>query len=174
MAKDPYVQVDLPFNDHHSAFEDLPISKLVLSDKNPRKITSEQMQKLQNSLSNDPDFLVARPVCVNLVDGQFFVYAGNQRVRAAKKLGWKKIKCYVSHDLKQDVIDQRMIKDNKTFGEFDYDILANNYEIDLLLDSGFVLDDLHGFIEEPMKDKKKDKKEKTIKCPNCLHEFTDG
>lgn len=169
MIKDPYVNVDLPLFSKAEVCEEIPISKLILSEKNPRKITSEQMQKLQNSLENDPQFLYARPICVNMVDGKYYVYAGNQRVRAAKKLGWNKIKCHLSHNLSQEMIQSRMIKDNKTYGEFDYDALANEYHINDLLDFGFRIEELHGMVEEPgSKDKKKDK---LIRCPNCNHEF---
>ena len=62
------------------------ISDLVLLERNPRKITGDQMKKLCDSLEKDPDFFKLRPVLVHEVDGIYNVYAGNQRVRAAQKL----------------------------------------------------------------------------------------
>ncbi len=80
--------------------ESFPIKHLTLLEGNPRKITSEQMKKLCKSIEQDPQFLWNRPVLVNktciwpaLIPGSnevlkridtYTVYAGNQRVRAAK------------------------------------------------------------------------------------------
>lgn len=115
----------------------ISISKLVLYEKNPRKITKDQMAKLTNSIKQDSDFLKERPILVNLVDGKYWVYAGNQRVQAAKKLGMKEIPCSVVENLPDDVMRKRIILDNKTFGEFDLDILANEWDYDILLEAGF-------------------------------------
>jgi DNA-directed RNA polymerase subunit RPC12/RpoP len=166
-------QLDLPLGEIDiikTMRQDIPLSKLILSERNPRRITAEQMQKLQRSLKDDKDYLVARPICVNVVDGKYIVYAGNQRVRAAKKLGWKSIECHVDHNLSQEMIDKRIIKDNKTFGEFDFDMLVNEWLVDTLLDCGFQLDELSGCIKEPAQEKKK--KDKLITCPNCSHQFS--
>ena len=100
------------------------------------------MQKLCESLTDDPDFLQKRPVLVNLVDSKYNVYGGNQRVRAAKQLGWKTIPCDVDENLSEKLMKDRVIKDNKTFGDFDYDLLANEYEIPDLLKAGFTPNEL--------------------------------
>lgn len=125
----------------------ISISKLVLYEKNPRKITKDQMAKLTNSIKQDPDFLKERPILVNLVDGKYWVYAGNQRVQAAKKLGMKEIPCSVVENLPDDVMRKRIILDNKTFGEFDLDILANEWDYDILLEAGFNDKELANFGE---------------------------
>lgn len=82
--------------------EDIKIYKLSFLEKNPRKITSDQMQKLEQSLQNDPNFLDARPILVNKIGDKYQVYAGNQRVKAAKKLGWKSIKCHVEQEIPEE------------------------------------------------------------------------
>lgn len=122
--------------------EDIPIKKLVLLEKNPRRITAIQLEKLCDSIKDDPDFLKERPVLVNYIEGIYKVYAGNQRVQAAKKLRMKTIPCSVVKDLPEDVMRKRVIKDNKTFGEFDFDMLANEWEYDDLLAAGFEDKDL--------------------------------
>ena len=124
--------------------QEVAISSLSLLEKNPRKITKEQMDKLCKSITNDPDFLFNRPVLVHDDGTKLIVYAGNQRVRAAKKLKWKKIPCIIEKGLSEDIINQRIIKDNKTFGEFDFDILANEWDTELLLEAGFNIDELIG------------------------------
>ena len=124
--------------------EKLKIKDLKLLERNPRKITKEAMAKLVASLDSDPGFLDSRPILVNIVDGVYTVYGGNQRVRAAKKLGWKEIQCAVEHDLDAKMMKDRVVKDNKTYGEFDWDILANEYDPESLLNSGFEIEDLVG------------------------------
>ncbi len=100
------------------------------------------MAKLVASLEDDPGFINSRPVLVNLVDGIYQVYGGNQRVRAAKRLKWKEITCSVEENLTEELMKSRVIKDNQTYGEFDYDILANEYDIDMLLEAGMTLEQL--------------------------------
>jgi ParB-like chromosome segregation protein Spo0J len=141
--------------------EMIPISKLTLLENNPRSISKEQMQKLCTSIKDDPEFLMARPVLVNKTckwdelthSGQdkvkrhdtYTVYAGNQRVRAAKKLKMKEIPCIVECDIPELTLKKRIILDNKTFGQFDFDILLNEWNEDLLEECGFSLDELSGF-----------------------------
>lgn len=122
--------------------EELDIKKLSLLENNPRRISKEQMKKLCDSLEGDPGFLSKRPILVNRVDGKLSVYAGNQRVRAAKKLKWKKVPCIVEDNLDKELVKSRVIKDNQTYGEFDYDILANEWDTELLIDAGMTEEQL--------------------------------
>lgn len=115
----------------------IPIKELTLLERNPRKITKQAMEKLCDSLKSDPEFLQKRPILVNAIDGRLEVYAGNQRVRAAKKLGWKEVPCIVDENLDAETLKSRVIKDNLSAGAWDYDILANEYEIGDLLEWGF-------------------------------------
>ena len=117
--------------------EKVDISNLKLLENNPRKITKDQMQKLCKSLQDDPNFLNNRPILVHENNGILQVYAGNQRIQAAKKLGWKQIPCIIEKDLSDDLIKSRIVKDNKTYGEFDFDILANEWNMETLFDAGF-------------------------------------
>ena len=155
--------------------QDIPIYKLSFLERNPRKITADQMHKLEKSLQNDPNFLDARPILVNKIGEKYQVYAGNQRIKAAKKLGWKSIKCHVELDIPEDQMRARIIKDNKSFGEWDWDALGNDFNPANLIDCGFTPEELHldafsdsdSDIEEIDAIKPKPEKEKT--CPNCGH-----
>ncbi len=155
--------------------ENILISKLKLLENNPRKITKEQFAKLCKSLEKDPDFFWQRPCLVNKSEygDTLTVYAGNQRVRAAKKLKWKEVPCIIEFDLPQDIINERIIRDNKTYGEFDFDILANEWDVGLLLDAGFTPSELAiapiTEIEDGEEDNEKNKKKST--CPSCGHQF---
>ena len=149
-------------------FTQLPIKSLKLLDNNPRKITKEQFEKLCESIKKDPDYFYNRPCLVNQVGEINQVYAGNQRVKAAKRLGWTKVPCMVEKDLPQEVLSSRILKDNKTYGSFDYDLLANLYEIDTLIESGFTAEELVGSIQEVEEiDEKAAKEEPMKKCPHC-------
>lgn len=147
----------------------LPISKLKLLKNNPRRITKDQMEKLKASIQSDPDFLYNRPVLINCVDGIYHVYAGNQRVRAAKSLRIKEIPCIIDQDLPEEVVKKRVIIDNKTFGEFDFDILANEWDLDILVDCGFTSEEILGCLDdEEVEEEAEDKKASKEKvCPHC-------
>lgn len=121
----------------------VPINKLEFLDQNPRKIERNQLEKLCDSLKSDPDFLENRPLLVNDTNGKLTVYAGNQRLRAAKKLGWKQVPCIVEKDIPEETLRRRIILDNVQHGEFDFDMLACLYEVDELLMLGLQESDLH-------------------------------
>lgn len=140
------------------------VSNLKLIDRNPRKLTDPQLKKLIKSLQDDPSFLDCRPILCNRVDNTITVYAGNQRVLAAKKLGWKQVPCIIDDNLDPAIIAERIIKDNTHYGEWDYDILSSDYEMDFLINAGFpenFLDIGLGEDEPPKKEKKKKI------CKNC-------
>ena len=146
----------------------LPIEDLILDEQNPRTITEKQMQKLVKSIKEDPGFLEARPVLVNKLDGKYYVYGGNQRVRAAKLLGHKMIACHIGENLDESQIKARIIKDNQHFGEWDFDILANEWDEDILLDAGFSEKDLQLLDDEEIKENEDDEEAKDqTKCPEC-------
>lgn len=151
------------------------ISELTLLENNPRKIDKEQFNKLCKSLEEDAEFFFCRPCLVaSYDDGKLVVYAGNQRVLAAKKLGWKQVPCIIYKDLSEETIKSRIAKDNQHYGDWDYDILAGHYEIDTLIDAGFRPEDLigDGFNEiEDIESKKSPKPKNLSMCPHCGHQF---
>ena len=167
--------------------EFIPISKLRLLDRNPRTISKDAMEKLCKSIKDDPEFLKARPVLVNktcvypILNVQdeknykkidtYIVYAGNQRVRAAKKLKMKEIPCIVENDLCPEIMKKRTILDNKTFGEFDFDMLANEYDIEMLLDCGFNAEEILGDMSDTLGEDIKGGKKKCKICPKCGEEI---
>jgi ParB-like chromosome segregation protein Spo0J len=146
--------------------QNVPIDDLHLLERNPRTITEKQFKKLCKSLQTDPDFLQCRPILVNRVNDTLTIYAGNQRYRAAKYLNWTHVPCIIEDNLCPNIIKERIIKDNKSTGEFDFDILSSDYDVDELLDLGFTEFELGLDISSPHENiPKKDKKKKT--CPNC-------
>lgn len=152
------------------SIELVEIKKLILDKDNPRKITKDQLNNLCESLVNDPSFIQKRPVLVNRVDDMLYVYAGTQRIRAAKKLKWKEIYCIIDDNLSDDLVKKRILRDNKHSGTWDYDLLANCYDIEMLVDCGFTTEELHLNLT-PDDNDPKDKEKKKKCCPNCGHKF---
>lgn len=127
--------------------EYIPISQLTPNEKNPRKITVEQFEKLCRNIENDPLFFSMRPCLVNATANGLMVYAGNQRLQAAKKIGMIEVPCIVMPNVEEDVIKKRIILDNLHHGEHDFDLLASFYEVEELLDLGMLKHEL-GILED--------------------------
>lgn len=93
----------------------VPIDQLKLWDKNPRRISDASLAALKASLTADPGFLWLRPILA-LKDGT--VFAGNQRLTAARALGWKEVPC-IQEDIPEQLMHERAIKDNNEYGEWE-------------------------------------------------------
>ena len=130
----------------------LPIGKLQLNNgqleglpKNPRYIKDDEYEKLKRSIQASPEFLEARMLLVYPLDnGNFVTIAGNMRLRACRELGFKELPCYVfKKDTPVEKLREYTIKDNANFGNWDYDILANESwsdDLDLLSEWGAPID----------------------------------
>jgi hypothetical protein len=105
--------------------QNIEIGLLKLWDKNPRKILRRELDKLKKSIFDDGDFLDARPLLVNVVNNEFIVYAGNQRLKACTELGWKTVPCFVDIDLDDETMRKRAIRDNVNYGVFDIDLIRD-------------------------------------------------
>jgi len=97
---------------------------LVLLERNPRTISDEKFSKLKYSISNFPEMLKARPIVINQ---RMEVLGGNMRVRAARELGIEELPC-IQVDWTEERQKQFIIKDNVGFGDWDWDILANEWD----------------------------------------------
>lgn len=137
--------------------EYVKLNELKLSKNNPRKITKQNFRKLCDDIKADARFLEYRPVLVYIEDDEKIVYAGNQRVRAAKHIGFSEIPCIIDNksDLTEDIIRRRIILDNRHAGEFDYDELANSWDLNELLVLGFDPKEFDLTLEEKPKKEKK-------------------
>ena len=123
------------------------ISELVLMDKNPRKISKENFERLKKSLQNNQEFFEARPIICSNRTGQNIIIAGNQRYKAAKQLGMKKVPCVIM-TLSEEKEKEINIRDNVELGEWDFDILANEFNEEDLKDWGVDTTGLMEDIEE--------------------------
>lgn len=127
--------------------QELPLSALLLNEgqldwlpRNPREWTKEDVDRTARSIKEDPDFLEDRPLlAIPFQDGKYIVFGGNLRREGSKAAGRKSVPCMVySPEDEGDrlVIRRRAMKDNGSFGSWDYDALANEWDDLPLADFG--------------------------------------
>lgn len=118
--------------------EKIKVSKLIPNPNNPRVIKDDKFKKLVNSIKEFPEMLEARPVVVN---PDMVVLGGNMRLKALKEAGVKEVPVYIASwdEIKQK---QFIIKDNVGYGEWDWDMIANEWDAEELDDWGL---DVAGF-----------------------------
>lgn len=104
--------------------EQVDIKKLKENEENPRYINKDKFKKLVNSIKEFPEMLEQRPI---IVDENYFVLGGNMRLKACQEAGIKKV--WISQVDGWTIEQKRefIIKDNVGFGEWDWDILGNEY-----------------------------------------------
>jgi len=108
--------------------------------KNPRSIKKERYAKLLKSIADFPEMLTLREAVVVPHGAKYVVMGGNMRLRACKELGHSEMPCKVlPSDWTAEQIKQFIIKDNVSFGADDHDLLANEWELDKLLEWGMEL-----------------------------------
>jgi hypothetical protein len=132
-----------PKNADAVRLERIPFERLVFLENNPRTRTPEGLQKMAADIAADPTFYENRPTLVNLVDGVYYVYAGDLRAHAAHDvLGWAEVPCNVEADVPPEVQRRRAIVDNTHREEWDFDKLAEwEFEPDELVEMGVWLAD---------------------------------
>jgi hypothetical protein len=122
--------------------QQVKISQVKANTKNPRIIKDHKFKKLVQSIKDFPEMLEKRPI---VVDENMIVLGGNMRLKACLEAGLKEVwidQANWTEEQKQEFI----IKDNVGFGEWDWEILANEWEPDLLDKWGLDLPDM---FEEP-------------------------
>jgi 16S rRNA G966 N2-methylase RsmD len=119
------------------------VEELDANPINPRTLKEKAFLELKASLEKDPHFLKARPVIVSMEEGrENTVIAGNQRLTAAKALGWKTIPVMEVRGASEEQEREWMVKDNLHKGEWDFEKLANGFDLDFLKDVGFDMKEL--------------------------------
>jgi ParB-like chromosome segregation protein Spo0J len=130
------------------------VSELKENPKNPRILTEKGLADLEKSIAK---FGVAEPLVLNLGG---MICGGHGRKKILERLQIKEVDCYIpSRKLTQKEFDELNIRLNKNIaGEFDYDILANEFELPDLLDWGFDYQELIGSDTEKLKEQSQELK----------------
>lgn len=119
------------------------IDLINLNPENPRNITDVQFQKLKKSIKDFPQMLEMRPL---IVDENRTVLGGNMRLQALKDLGYTEVPVMNVNNLTEEQKKEFVIKDNLSYGEWDWDILENNWDVSTLNEWG--LEPIEGDIIE--------------------------
>ena len=119
--------------------------------RNPRQIKDEKYKLLKKSIEDDPEMLELRELLVYPHNNKFVVIGGNMRLKVLRELGVSECPCKViPAETPIEKLRAYTIKDNNSFGEYDFDLLGNDWEVDELLDWGCDLPDIT--IEEETKE----------------------
>ena len=113
------------------------ITDIKPNPKNPRLIKDEKFAKLVQSLKDFPEMLEKRPlICFTDTDGKLVVLGGNMRLKAAKEVGLKKLPVMLADDWTEEQKQQFLIKDNVGFGEWNWEELQQDWDVEQLGDWG--------------------------------------
>lgn len=107
----------------------MKISDIKANPNNPRIIKDDKFKKLVESVKNFPEMLELRPIVVNK---DMIILGGNMRFKACKEAWIKEIPVIVADNLTEEQEREFLIKDNVSGGEWDWDILANEWDKDEL------------------------------------------
>ena len=116
--------------------EAVKIQEVKTNPNNPRLIKDDKFKKLVRSIKEFPEMLKLRPI---VVDEDNIVLGGNMRLRACKEAGLKEVHIIKADQLTEKQQREFIIKDNVGFGEWDWDDLANEWDVDELEDWGLDL-----------------------------------
>lgn len=103
---------------------------------NPRTIKKDDMERLKQSIKDNPDYFEARPIILSNRTGDLVILAGNQRYEAAKALGMEEVPTFLLEGLTEAREREIIIRDNVSNGDWDMDALANEWDTQELTDWG--------------------------------------
>ena len=140
--------------------------------KNPRSLTEKEFKQLKTSL--DKFGMIDKPI-VNL-DSANTIIGGHQRKHVLEATGVKECECWVpDRELTDREVEELNIRLNKNTGSWDFDVLANEFELPDLVEWGFEPFEL-GINNEPAPEFKEYDESvaddvEFIECPNCGHKW---
>lgn len=114
----------------------LKISEVKLNPNNPRLIKDDKFTKLVQSIKDFPEMLEIRPIVVN---SDMVVLGGNMRLKACKEAGLKEVPIIIADNLSEEQQREFLIKDNVSGGEWDFEMLAEDWDVEQLEDWGLDL-----------------------------------
>ena len=107
----------------------LKIKQLKTNESNPRIIKEAKFKKLVQSIKDFPEMLELRPI---VIDEDNVILGGNMRYRACVEAGLKEVPIKIAKGLTEEQKQEFIVKDNVGFGEWDWDILGNEWQTNIL------------------------------------------
>lgn len=148
----------------------MKLSALKLNPNNPRFIKDDKFEKLVASIKDFPKMMELRPIVVNK---DMVILGGNMRFRALQQAGYTEIEdswVKIADKLTPEEEKRFIVEDNVAFGEWDFEILGNNFDYKELLDWGF--DEYLLKLDTKINEKEIDENLETFnKCPKCGYEW---
>jgi len=139
--------VSMDQSNGHITTTQYSISDLIFAEYNPRELTKDQHQDLKDSITR---FGLVDPLIVNIhKERKNILVGGHQRLKIAKELGYKSVSC-VEVELTPEKERELNIRLNKNTGQWDWDALANHFDVGELTEWGFTSDDLQFYVDEPL------------------------
>lgn len=109
------------------------IKDVIPNPNNPRTIKDDKFKKLVKSIKDFPEMLDARPI---VVDEDMIVLGGNMRLKACISAGLTEVPIIMITDITEEKKKEFIVKDNIGYGEWDFDLLLEDYQKETLLDWG--------------------------------------
>jgi DNA modification methylase len=125
------------------------INEIKPNPSNPRIIKDEKFKKLVKSIQDFPQMLELRPI---VIDENNIVLGGNMRLKACIEAGLKDVPVKQAKELTQQQKNEFIIKDNVGFGEWDWDDLANNWNVDDVIEWGLDIPNFEIILPEAEED----------------------
>ncbi len=117
---------------------EVKLSEIKLNPNNPRLIKDDKFKKLVNSIKEFPEMLKIRPIVVN---SDMVILGGNMRYKACKEAGMKEVSIIIADNLTEDQQREFLIKDNVSGGEWDWEVLSNEWDSEQLEGWGLEIPD---------------------------------
>jgi DNA modification methylase len=111
----------------------IKLSDIKLNPNNPRLIKDDKFTKLVQSIKDFPEMLDIRPIVVN---SDMVILGGNMRFKACKEAGLKEVPIIIADSLTEEQQREFLIKDNTSGGEWDFEMLANEWDVEQLEEWG--------------------------------------
>jgi DNA modification methylase len=130
----------------------MKLSDIRLNPDNPRFIRDDRFQKLKDNIKAFPKMMKLRPI---VIDDDGIILGGNMRYRALTELGYNNLPdgwVVKASELTDDEKRRFIITDNIGYGEFDMDLLANEWDLEELQEWGVELGELDTQLEEAEED----------------------
>jgi ParB-like chromosome segregation protein Spo0J len=136
------------------------IQEIKSNPNNPRLIKDHKFKQLVKSIQDFPQMLELRPI---VIDENNMVLGGNMRLKACLEAGLTDVPVIHANNLTEAQKKEFIIKDNISFGEHDWDSLANEWNIIELDEWGL---DIPAFANNDIEETKDNAKGGKT-CPNC-------
>jgi ParB-like chromosome segregation protein Spo0J len=105
-------------------------SHVIPYPNNPRRISKFDFDILKDSILENTQYFEARPLLLSDRTGQLVCIGGNQRLKVARELEMKEVPCYIFHGLTEQKEREILIRDNVSNGTWNWDTIANEWEVE--------------------------------------------